>query len=216
VNERLYRSREDRVIGGVCGGVADRLDLDPSIVRIGWVLLTIFTGGAFLLLYIVMLIVVPEEPLGGYPPAPPPPGEGAVPGWNAPGSGTGGESAMAAPGGVAAGVAGAAEPGAEPSTSGWQAPPGTSPTAAAPAAAWVPPDQAYAARRAERAQRSRQREGTVALVFGGLLILLGVWFLVREYLPDVDLDVFWPVAIIVLGALFVIRAVRFDRGGDSS
>ncbi len=60
--DRLYRSREDRVVFGVAGGVADWLDIDPSLVRIGFVLATLGWGFG-LLLYIVMAIVVPEDPL---------------------------------------------------------------------------------------------------------------------------------------------------------
>ena len=62
MNRRLYRSRRDSVLGGVAGGVADYLDVDPSIVRIIWAILALVTGGLFLILYIVMWIVVPEGP----------------------------------------------------------------------------------------------------------------------------------------------------------
>jgi phage shock protein C len=62
MNRRLYRSRRDSVLGGVAGGVADYLDVDPSIVRIIWVVLAAVTGGLFLVLYIVMWFVVPEGP----------------------------------------------------------------------------------------------------------------------------------------------------------
>ena len=82
MNDRLYRSRDDRVLGGVCGGLAARMDIDPSLVRIGWFILTFLTGGALLVLYIIMLIVVPEEPVGGLPPSAPSPD--AYPGWTAP------------------------------------------------------------------------------------------------------------------------------------
>ena len=69
MRERLYRSRGDRMLFGVAGGMARYLDLDPSLVRIAWVLL-VFAGGAGLLLYLIAAIVIPEEPLGA--PAPPP------------------------------------------------------------------------------------------------------------------------------------------------
>ena len=62
MNRRLYRSRRDSVLGGVAGGVAEYLDVDPSIVRIIWAILALVTGGLFLVLYIVMWIVVPEGP----------------------------------------------------------------------------------------------------------------------------------------------------------
>lgn len=60
--DRLYRSRDERVVSGVCGGIADRYDLDPSIVRIAFALL-VLSAGVGLVLYIVMALVVPEEPL---------------------------------------------------------------------------------------------------------------------------------------------------------
>jgi len=63
VRERLYRSRSDRMLFGVAGGMADWLDVDPSLVRIVWALL-ILAGGVGLVLYIVAAIVIPEEPLG--------------------------------------------------------------------------------------------------------------------------------------------------------
>lgn len=60
--ERLYRSREDRMLAGVAAGVAEALDADPSIVRVTWAVLVVLTGGLALLVYIVMAIVVPEGP----------------------------------------------------------------------------------------------------------------------------------------------------------
>ena len=64
MTDRLYRSPDDRMLAGVAGGVAEMLDIDPSLVRIVWVLLTVLTGGLALLVYIVMAIVVPERPVG--------------------------------------------------------------------------------------------------------------------------------------------------------
>ena len=64
MRDRLYRSRSDRMLFGVAGGMADWLGLDPSLVRLVWALL-ILAGGVGLLLYIVAAIVIPEEPLGG-------------------------------------------------------------------------------------------------------------------------------------------------------
>ncbi|MGH2567654.1 MAG: PspC domain-containing protein, partial [Bacteroidota bacterium] len=62
--KRLYRSRMNRVIAGVCGGFAEYLDIDPTLVRIAMVLLTIF-GGWGILLYIAALILVPQNPSTG-------------------------------------------------------------------------------------------------------------------------------------------------------
>jgi phage shock protein PspC (stress-responsive transcriptional regulator) len=64
MSERLYRSRTDRVIGGVAAGVAQSLDVDPTLVRIIWAVLVIPTGGIAALVYLIMLVVVPEEPTG--------------------------------------------------------------------------------------------------------------------------------------------------------
>jgi phage shock protein C len=66
MRSRLYRSRGDRMLFGVAGGMARYLDIDPSIVRIIWALL-VLAGGAGLLLYIVAAIVIPEEPAGWAP-----------------------------------------------------------------------------------------------------------------------------------------------------
>jgi phage shock protein C len=62
--KRLYRSREDRVISGVCGGLAEYLGMDPTIIRLLFALTLIFAGGG-LLVYIVMVVVVPEQPIAG-------------------------------------------------------------------------------------------------------------------------------------------------------
>jgi phage shock protein C len=63
MRERLYRSRGDRMLFGVAGGMARYFNLDPAIVRLVWVLLFL-AGGAGILLYIVAAIVIPEEPAG--------------------------------------------------------------------------------------------------------------------------------------------------------
>src|SRR4051812_50145387 len=64
VDDRLYRSRDDRMIAGVAGGVAEHLDADPSIIRIVWAVLIFLTGGLGLLGFIVMAFVVPPRPPG--------------------------------------------------------------------------------------------------------------------------------------------------------
>ncbi|MCE1202603.1 MAG: PspC domain-containing protein [Bacteroidia bacterium] len=56
----FYRSRVNRIIGGVCGGLSERLNFDVSIIRLIFVLLALFGGGG-LLIYIVLWIVVPER-----------------------------------------------------------------------------------------------------------------------------------------------------------
>jgi len=56
--ERLYRSRKEKIIGGVCGGLAEYFDVDPVIIRVIFVLLGLFKGIG-LIVYFVMLIIVP-------------------------------------------------------------------------------------------------------------------------------------------------------------
>lgn len=59
---RLTRSTTDRMIAGVCGGLAEYFDLDPTLVRVGFVLLSILSA-AFpgLIVYIILAFVVPEH-----------------------------------------------------------------------------------------------------------------------------------------------------------
>jgi phage shock protein PspC (stress-responsive transcriptional regulator) len=61
VRKRLVRSWTDRKIAGVCGGLAEYFDLDPTLLRVIWVLL-VLCAGTGLLAYIVMWIVVPSAP----------------------------------------------------------------------------------------------------------------------------------------------------------
>jgi phage shock protein PspC (stress-responsive transcriptional regulator) len=61
MTKKLYRSRKDRWVAGVCAGLAEYFGIDPIIVRIV-VLLLILSAGAGLLAYIIAWLVVPEEP----------------------------------------------------------------------------------------------------------------------------------------------------------
>jgi phage shock protein PspC (stress-responsive transcriptional regulator) len=190
MSDRLYRSRNDRMLAGVAGGLAEMWDADPSLVRIVWALLVVLTGGIALVVYIVMAIVVPEEddtfrvrpaaPAMPYAP-PPAPAPGAMPGE--------GEGMPVAP-----------------------------MASADPSAGWVPPfdprtaraearEARHAARRAARAQRG---PGMAPILIGALLVLLGVYFLVREYVPTIDWNWFWPLVLVGLGVFVLVMAI--DRG----
>jgi len=61
---RLYRSRDDRVVAGVAGGLARYLGVDPVLVRLAVVVLAIF-GGSSILAYLIAWVIVPEEPRTG-------------------------------------------------------------------------------------------------------------------------------------------------------
>ncbi len=73
---RLYRSRTNRMLGGVLGGIAEYSNLDPTVVRLLFVLLAFLTGGAALLAYPIVWVIVPEapqQPTTWTPTAPTPP-----------------------------------------------------------------------------------------------------------------------------------------------
>ena len=59
-NKRLTRS-SDRMIAGVCGGIAEYLGWDPTAVRVAWVLLTFFTVFSGGVVYLILWLVMPEE-----------------------------------------------------------------------------------------------------------------------------------------------------------
>ncbi|HHT11098.1 MAG TPA: PspC domain-containing protein, partial [Candidatus Atribacteria bacterium] len=63
MDKRLYRSRTDKILGGVCSGIAKYFEVDPTIIRLVAVAL-IFAGGSGILAYIIAWIIVPEEPSG--------------------------------------------------------------------------------------------------------------------------------------------------------
>jgi phage shock protein C len=61
--KRLYRSRMDRKLAGVCGGIGAYFNVDPVLIRLLWVFFTL-AGGGGLLAYIIAWLVVPESPEG--------------------------------------------------------------------------------------------------------------------------------------------------------
>lgn len=61
MKRRLYKAQEGRVLAGVCGGIAEYFDVDPTLIRLGWVLFCIL-GGSGVLAYIIAAIIIPEPP----------------------------------------------------------------------------------------------------------------------------------------------------------
>ena len=59
--KKLYLSDTNRKIGGVCGGIAEYFDKDPTIIRIAFVLVAIFTSGLGLIAYFIMWLVIPKK-----------------------------------------------------------------------------------------------------------------------------------------------------------
>lgn len=62
VIQKVYRSQEDKVIGGVCGGLGEYFSIDSTILRLGWVVVTIFSGVLLgVLVYIIALFIIPRK-----------------------------------------------------------------------------------------------------------------------------------------------------------
>ncbi|OGT53206.1 MAG: hypothetical protein A3E84_01070 [Gammaproteobacteria bacterium RIFCSPHIGHO2_12_FULL_42_13] len=59
--KKLYRSRKERIVAGVCGGLAEHFGMDPTWIRLLFVLF-FFLGGCALLVYLIMWLIVPMEP----------------------------------------------------------------------------------------------------------------------------------------------------------
>ena len=60
--KRLYRSSDNRVFAGSCGGLGEYFDVDPTVVRVVYVLLSLLTAFMGILLYIILLFVIPNRP----------------------------------------------------------------------------------------------------------------------------------------------------------
>jgi phage shock protein PspC (stress-responsive transcriptional regulator) len=213
------------MVAGVAGGLAERYDLDPALVRTVWAILVIPTGGAALLVYLIMAFVVPEaEP------------ESGLPSWMAGGSASPWPPSGSSPAGVTPSAADPARPGnapppPPPPSGGWaglpgpgagpgtgpSAGPGTGPSAgpgtgpAGPAAPGGPPAgrPGTASWTSRRARRDDDRGGTIAL--GLILVGVGGWFLVRQLFPSFDLGAAWPVVAVVAGAVLVFGSLRPRR-----
>ncbi len=67
--KKLYKSRRDKMIDGVCGGIAEYFEVDPTLIRILWVIITI-AGGSGIFLYIAAMIIMPANPNHGVIPEP--------------------------------------------------------------------------------------------------------------------------------------------------
>jgi phage shock protein C len=167
MNGRLYRSPNDRILAGVAGGMAEAWDLDPALVRVGWALVILATGGLFLVLYIVMALVVPLRPF-------------ATPAWSA---------VQPAPGDPSAPPPTDAAPGSTTNSANHGAPMG-----------------------ADHWRNGRDRRDSAApLVVGLLLILAGGLFLARQFMPQLNFNVLWPIVVISIGVLLIVAAFARPR-----
>lgn len=62
MKKRLYKSNREKMLDGVCGGIAEYFDLDPTLVRLAWVVFCAM-GGSGILAYIIAAIVIPRNPV---------------------------------------------------------------------------------------------------------------------------------------------------------
>ena len=60
MEEKLYRSKSDRMLAGICGGIGEYFQIDPTLVRLLWVIFSI--GGPGLLVYLIGIAIIPSEP----------------------------------------------------------------------------------------------------------------------------------------------------------
>lgn len=142
MNRRLYRSRTDTVIGGVAAGLANYLNTDPALVRVGWVVVALITNGVGLIAYLVAWVAIPEEPK------------------------------------------------------------------VADSEAALDPDTGLAVAGTGSADRPKGRDTNAGVIVGVGLVLLGAWFLVREYLPPINWSLIWPVVLIGIGVLVLVTSSR--------
>jgi len=59
--KRLYRNKKDKIIGGVCGGIAEYLNVDPVIIRLLWIVASLIWG-AGILAYLIAWVIIPKKP----------------------------------------------------------------------------------------------------------------------------------------------------------
>jgi len=71
---KLYRSRRDRKLFGLCGGLSDYLNVDPTLLRLVVVVTTFFSAGTVVPIYVIASVVIPKEPNMDIPPVYPPHG----------------------------------------------------------------------------------------------------------------------------------------------
>ena len=63
--KRLYRSKNGRILGGVCAGLGEHLDVDPTVVRLIWVVVTLLSLGTGVVVYLLAWLIIPEEDTAG-------------------------------------------------------------------------------------------------------------------------------------------------------
>jgi phage shock protein C len=163
-SKRLYRSSRERILGGVSGGLADYFDVDPTLVRLAWVLLAF--SGVGVLAYLVAWVLMPEAP------------------WRS---------------------RGARENGAQ-----------SRGPASAEMTVEATPEPEEAQSRPETGQHREYRYGipSGAWVMGLILVVVGVFLLLRNFIPLLWALPFWPLLIILAGVALLVGAFRSGRDSE--
>lgn len=164
MGKRLYKSRSERMLFGVSGGMAEHFDVDPTLVRIVWVVVALISVGVGFLAYLALAIIVPDSPARETP------GEEEA-------SDTAGEEGSA-----------------------------HDPVDSREEREMYETLDAAAAVGRERMRRQR------GIIFGAALIALGLFFLAitLDLLTWFDWR-FWPVVLILLGVLLVVRRLGTEN-----
>jgi len=150
MNKKLYRSNKDKMLGGVAGGLAEYFAIDPTLVRIIFVV-SLFAGGAGVLAYIILWIVVPEEPYAFTKPASP-----SENSQNEENGTTSGETAQSG-------------------------------------------QEQYKQAMAEQKHKRSS-------VLGIILIIIGLLFLLDNFIPRIHFGDFWPLVLVAIGVGLLLNA----------
>jgi len=180
MERKLYRSASDRAILGICGGVGEYLDIDPIIIRLIVVILTLL-GFSGLLFYIIAIFIIPENPEycamkeGTY--------RNTTYEYSYSTNGSG-ESAQSA------GASYDYEVG----------PDGEVKEAPGGASAGMQKDLSDYGR-----ERRKNNTGNSALILGLVLIAIGAFVLLKMFLPWIDTRLFWALGLIAVGILIIAK-----------
>ncbi len=150
MNKKLYRSNKDKMLGGVAGGLAEYFAIDPTLVRIIFVV-SLFVGGAGILAYIILWIVVPEEPFAFATP-------------NAQTESKAGEETGSITGETA-----------------------------------IPNQQQYY-------QAMTEQKHKRSSVLGIILVVIGLLFLLDNFIPRIHFGDFWPLLLVAIGVGLLLNA----------
>jgi phage shock protein C len=199
---RLYRSTSEAMIGGVAAGLANYFKMDPTLVRAGFVILTIFTGGAFILPYLILWLLVPTAGSTATTP-------GGVVQENIDEVGAKLRSAWNVPGNSGNRPTGSGPTNGNPGNPSNPGNPGNSANFAAPsethgAGTGIPNGYPI-----QTQVQGRQHTGILPLI----LIVLGTLFLFSHLgiSHAVIWGSFWPLVMIGLGIMFLMRRSRSNR-----